>query len=68
MLCRNQHQNQDTFESFQDAVYSSNPLLVVFLDDLEATSNLWYDEDKTTYTGSKIDRITLQYGLHLALT
>ena len=41
----------------------NNPFLTVILGDFNAKSSLWYNNDVTTYEGSKIDGVTSQFGL-----
>ena len=66
------NQSQDDFESFAnnfelniDAVTANNPFLTVVLGDFNIKTNFWFKGDKTSYEGSKIDAITLQFGLQL---
>ena len=61
---------QDDFESFVnnfelnlDSVMVNNPFLTVVLGDFNAKTNLWYNNDITTYEGSKLDGVTSQSGL-----
>ena len=42
---------------------TNNPFLTVILGDINAKSSLWYNNDITTYEGSKIDGATSQFGL-----
>ena len=46
-----------------DTATANNPFLTVALGGLNAKSNLWFKDDKTTYEGSKIDGITSTFGL-----
>ena len=69
-LYRSPNQCQDDFESFinnfelnLDPVMTNNPFLTVILGDFNAKSSLWYNNDITTYEGSKIDGVTSQFGL-----
>ena len=64
------NQSQDDFESFVnnleynlDPVMVNNPFLTVILGDFNGKSSLWYNNDVTTYEGSKIDCVTSQFGL-----
>ena len=64
-LYRSPNQCQDDFESFinnleynLDPVIVNNPFLTVILGDINAKSSLWYNNDITTYEGSKIDGVT----------
>ena len=66
------NQSQDDFESFAnnfelniDAVTANNLFLTVVLGDFNIKTNFWFKGDKTSYEGSKIDAITLQFGLQL---
>ena len=40
----------------------SNPFLTDVFADFNAKSNIWYNNDTTTYKGSKIDNVTFQFG------
>ena len=69
-LYRSPNQSQDDFESFinnleynLDSVMVNNPFLTVVLGDFNAKTSLWYNNDITTYEGSKIDGVTSQFGL-----
>ena len=69
-LYRSPNQCQDDFESFinnfelnLDPVMTNNPFLTVILGDFNAKSSLWYNNDITTYEGSKTDGVTSQFGL-----
>ena len=69
-LYRSPNQSQDDFQSFinklgynLDSVMVNNPFLTVILGDFNAKSSLWYNNDATTYEGSKIDGVTSQFGL-----
>ena len=70
-LYRSPSQSQNEFEIFTknlepnlDTISANNPFLIVFLDDVNVKSNLWYKNEKTTNKGSKIDGIASQFGLH----
>ena len=70
MLYRSLNQCQDTFESFinnfelyLDSVMVKNPFLTVVLSDFNVKTSLWYNNNITTYEGSKIDGVTSQFGL-----
>ena len=41
----------------------NNPFLAVVLGDFNAARNLWYNNDVTTYEGSKTDGVTSQFRL-----
>ena len=69
-LYRSPNQRQTDFESFinnfelnLDSIIVNNPFLSVVLGDFNAKTNLWYNNDITTYEGSKIDGVTSQFGL-----
>ena len=69
-LYRSPNQCQDDFESFinnfelnLDSIMTNHPFLTVTLGDFNAKSSLWYNNDITTYEGSKIDGVTSQFGL-----
>ena len=69
-LYRSPNQCQDDFESFinnleynLDSVIVNNPFLTVILGDMNAKSSLWYNNDITTYQGSKIDGVTSYFEL-----
>ena len=68
-LYRSPSQSQDDFESFAnnilniDTATAHNIFLTVVLGDFNAKSNIWFEGDKTTYEGSKIDGITSTFGL-----
>ena len=60
-LYRSPNQCQDDFESFiknfelnLDSIMTNNPFLTVILSDFNAKLSLWYNNDITTYEGSKI--------------
>ena len=64
-LYRLPNQCQDDFESFindfelnLDSDIVNNPFLIVVLGDFNAKTSLWYNNDITTYEGSKIDGVT----------
>ena len=64
-LYRSPNQCQDDFESFinnfelnLDLIMTNNPFPTVILGDFNAKSSLWYNNDITTYEGSKIDGVT----------
>ena len=69
-LYRSPNQSQDDFESFinnleydLDSVMVNNRFLTVILGNFNAKLSLWYNNDITTYNGSKIDGVTSQFGL-----
>ena len=69
-LYRSPNQCQDDFESFVnnieynlDSVMVNDPFLTVILGDFNARSSLWYNNDITTYEGSKTDGSTSQFVL-----
>ena len=69
-LYHSPNQSQDDFESFinnleynLDSVKVNNPFLTVIHGDFNAKSSLWYNNNITTYEGSKIDGVTSQFGL-----
>ena len=69
-LYRSPNQCQDDFDSFinnselnLDSIMTNNPFLTVILGDFNAKSSLRYNNDITTYEGSKIDGVTSQFGL-----
>ena len=69
-LYRSPNQCQDGFESFinnfelnLDSIMTNNPFLTVILGNFNAKSNLWYNNDISTYGGSKTDGFTSQFGL-----
>ena len=69
-LYRSPNKCQDDFESFinnnelnLDSIMTNNPFLTVILGDFNAKSSLWYNNDITTYEGSKIDGVTSQFRL-----
>ena len=69
-LPRSPNQCQDDFESFinnfelnLDSIMANNPFLTVILGDFNAKSNLWYNNDITTYEGSKIGGVSSQFAL-----
>ena len=66
-LYRSSNQSQDDFASFINNFelnYDSyNPFLTVVLGDFNAKLSLWYNNDISTYEGSKIDGVTSQFGL-----
>ena len=69
-LYRSPNQCQDDFESFinnfelnLDSIKTNNPFLTVILGDFNAKSSLWYNNDITTYEGSKTDGVTSQFRL-----
>ena len=41
---------------------TNNPFLTAILGDFNAKSSLWYNNNITTYEGSKIDGVTSQFG------
>ena len=47
-----------------DALGESNSDLIVALGDLNKKSKNWYNNDKTTTEGAKIEFVTSQFGLH----
>ena len=53
----------DNLELNLDAIANKNPYLIVILDDFNAKTSNWYEHDKTTYEGSKIEATTSQFGL-----
>ena len=64
------NQRQDDFESFinnfelnLDSGMENNPFLTVFLGDFNAKWSLLYNNDITTYEGSKIDSATSRFEL-----
>ena len=69
-LYRLSNQCQDDFESFinnldlnLDSVMVNNPFLTVIFGDFNAKLSLWYNNNITTYEGSKIDGVTSHFGL-----
>ena len=70
ILYRSPNQCHYDFESFinnfelnLDSVMTNNPFLTVILGDFNAKYSLWYNNDITTYEGSKTDGVTSQFGL-----
>ena len=53
----------DNLELNLDAIANKNPYLIGILDDFNAKTSNWYEHDKTTYEGSKIEAIKSQFGL-----
>ena len=55
--------NADNLQLSLDKISNQNPFLTVVLGDFNTKSLNWYKHDKTTYEGSKIDTVTLQFGV-----
>ena len=63
-------QSQDNFEAFTTdfelniyTATASSTFLIVVLIDFNVESNLWFNDDKRPYEGSKIDGINSTFGL-----
>ena len=62
--------NLEDFETFADnlelnldIIAKTNPFLTVFLDNFNAKLSKWYENNITSYEGTKIDGITSQFGM-----
>ena len=53
----------DNFKLNFDAIAKNNPFLIVLLGDLHAKLSKWYENDSTSYEGTKIDGISSQFGM-----
>ena len=69
-LYRSPNQSYYIFETFVDnlelnldTIANKNLYLIATLGDFNAKSSNWYEHNKTTYEGSKIEAITSQFGL-----
>ena len=69
-LYRSPSQSQDDFEAFSDnlelnldVLIAKNPFLIVLIGDFNVKCKTWYNCDKTTLEGSKLDALTSHFGL-----
>ena len=69
-LYRSPTQNIDEFENFiknfellLDALFNSNPYLILILGDFNAKSNSWCEDDHDSLEGTKIETVTSSFGL-----
>ena len=69
-LYRSPSQIRDTFETFADnleltldTLTNNNTFLIVAIDNFNAKTTTWYNNDTTSLEGLKIDAITSQFRL-----
>ena len=69
-LYRSPTQATDEFENFiknfellLDALFNSNPYLILILGDFNAKSNSWCEDDHDSLEGTKIETVTSSFGL-----
>ena len=70
-MYRSPSQNNDQFEkflsSFEDLINKitlSNPLFYLILGDINARSPTWWDGDKISIEGTRLDALFSFHGLH----
>ena len=69
-LYRSLSQNVEEFETFVknldlniELIFTKNPYLTVVIGDFNDKSHNWYNDDKTTASGTKLEIMTSHYGL-----
>ena len=68
---RSPSQSQDDFETFSDnfemtleLLAQKNTFLLTAIGDFNAKSSNWYNKDKTSFEGNKIENVTSQLGVN----